>query len=385
MAEETPDKDLEELDKVPGLSKGSSKAKISYDQGAEIVINDQGLDKEQREVKTEIKPKITRPRVKVDNSKEAKAERLKKLIQKLRDIAIRVPLIVYGANIADGSKIELSTFHKLIDDASWKEFMPNGVTKKLFVKFSKYFDADVFSSASEKIRLSAKNADELPCAERICAIAKIFSSFRNPTKETVLTPWRVINLHYSMVFGGYSFFKDDECLEEIDLESDSPIKREVQDYAIQDVYNKDAKILDINSKTGLYSLFAAYTLCEEQKNDYDGPFEELWKKVLSENVFSVCRTKMAASVTMRTLRGFKDYDLNVFTYENIISDMKSKIVKAKNIIEDPKNWNRGKMRPFKEKMKFTTIIGNPPYQEVVKDNNLQSPVYYLFIDLVREM
>jgi hypothetical protein len=94
---------------------------------------------------------------------------------------------------------------------------------------------------------------------------------------------------------------------------------------------------------------------------------------------------MAASVTMRTLRGFKYYDLNVFTYENIISDMKAKIVKAKNIIEDPKSWGRGKMRPFKEKMKFTTIIGNPPYQEVVKDNNLQSPVYYLFIDLVREM
>ena len=35
-------------------------------------------------------------------------------------------------------------------------------------------------------------------------IAEIFSHFRNPDKETVLTPWRVVNLHLSNMVGGYS-------------------------------------------------------------------------------------------------------------------------------------------------------------------------------------
>ena len=39
-------------------------------------------------------------------------------------------------------------------------------------------------------------------------IAEIFSHFRNPDKETVLTPWRVMNLHLSSMVGGYCFLNE---------------------------------------------------------------------------------------------------------------------------------------------------------------------------------
>jgi hypothetical protein len=42
--------------------------------------------------------------------------------------------------------------------------------------------------------------------ERIKQIAEIFSYFHIPDKETVLTPWRVVNMHMSDTIGGYCFY-----------------------------------------------------------------------------------------------------------------------------------------------------------------------------------
>lgn len=51
--------------------------------------------------------------------------------------------------------------------------------------------------------------DELSC---------LFKYFKNPDKETVLTPWRVVNMHMSDCLGGWDFFgeshADDDILEE---------------------------------------------------------------------------------------------------------------------------------------------------------------------------
>ena len=44
----------------------------------------------------------------------------------------------------------------------------------------------------------------------------IISNFKNPDKETVLTPWRVVNMHLSDCLGGYNFWnkKCDSMLDE---------------------------------------------------------------------------------------------------------------------------------------------------------------------------
>ena len=87
--------------------------------------------------------------------------------------------------------------------------MPKGVTKESFQKFIKYYDKDIFIAAGRKIRNIAKLADELEPTERIKHITELFTHFRNPDKETVLTPWRVVNLHMGKTLGGYCFYNRD--------------------------------------------------------------------------------------------------------------------------------------------------------------------------------
>ena len=88
-------------------------------------------------------------------------------------------------------------------------------------------------------------------------IAEIFSHFRNPDKETVLTPWRVVNLHLSNMVGGYCFlneqFDSQEVLEEPRLADQGQVTEDI-------FLNPEARILEMNSKSGLYPLYMAYSL-----------------------------------------------------------------------------------------------------------------------------
>ena len=62
--------------------------------------------------------------------------------------------------------IDIHTFVNKVDDESWKEFMPAGVTKDLFNKFIKYYDADVFIEAGHIIRQKIKAYDGLDPEDR---------------------------------------------------------------------------------------------------------------------------------------------------------------------------------------------------------------------------
>ena len=62
----------------------------------------------------------------------------------LRGISIRMPLLIYGADVSDEKKeLTLDNFTELVDPQSWEEFMPKGVTKN-FSTFKKYYEPDVF-------------------------------------------------------------------------------------------------------------------------------------------------------------------------------------------------------------------------------------------------
>ena len=118
-----------------------------------------------------------------------------------------MPLLICGAELDnEDEEITIENFTEKIDPRSWEEFMPKGVSKQKFNAFKKYYDPDIFRSAGKRIRAMAKAADRLSVEERIGRITDIFSTFRNPDKETVLTPWRVVNMHLGDCLGGYSFF-----------------------------------------------------------------------------------------------------------------------------------------------------------------------------------
>lgn len=261
--------------------------------------------------------------------------------------------------------------------------MPRGVTKQLFNSFKKYYDPDIFRAAGKRIRAMAKAADDEDIEERIALIASIFKSFRKPDKETVLTPWRVVNMHLSESLGGYTFW--DEDFSEIISEPRWVDQGEVT----AEVFTPASQILEINSKSGLYPLYMAYSIYRVRRNAVNGPGSDqkfshdeqysLWEKVLVDNIFVICKTPMAKSITKRTLLGFRNAKINAHCFEDLINTLKDKPRQFIERITRRSFWKKGD-----GPMKFDAVVGNPPYQVTANgEANGSDPIYHLFIDAGR--
>ena len=119
-----------------------------------------------------------------------------------------------------------------------------------------------------RFRTIAKLADDYEPTERIKKIAQLFSTFRNSDKETILTPWRVVNMHMSDTIGGYDFY-DEEHKQEIE------VPRFVNQKDVTDkIFTDDGKVLEINSKIGLYPLYVAYTFYRQKLGNKELTLEE---------------------------------------------------------------------------------------------------------------
>ena len=335
---------LDDFDNLKKIIGSSDAQKISGD----IVVNNQGLTGETR--KKISKQERSPEQKELDRRRRQRTNAIKIL----RGISIRMPLLIYGADVPFDKNISIEEFADLIDDASWAEFMPNGVTKDFFGNFIKYYDKDIFIAAGKKIRLLAKDADQLPPNERVKKIAELFATFKNPDKETVLTPWRVVNLHIDSAFDE-KFFSPDT----------------------------DKKILDINAKTGLYPLRLAQKFYRTRLKDFDekdftlDALQRFWDKIVAEKIFVICKTPMAQKITRRTLLGFRQGNVNAKFFDDLINTLKTKPDIFINQILTENFWGKGC-----DKMFFDAVVGNPPYQtSVAGDNkNFAAPVYNLFLE-----
>ena len=370
---------FEDLRKIVGSTKQTKMVDTVY-------VNQNDFDDEEHEKgKVDSKPKRELSEEERAAREEMKRRREEKrnAILILRAISIRMPLLIYGADVPIEKVISISEFPNLVDDESWVEFMPQGVTKAIFKKFVEYYDADVFAEAGTQIRKLAKSADKLPPTRRVQQIAKIFSYFKNPDKETVLTPWRVVNMHLADTVGGWCFYDDNF---EKPLE-DAP-RHVSHDGVTQNVFGKpDSKILEINSKSGLYPLYVAYSLYRrklgEVSEDAVKPTElaKLWREVVARSLFVLCKTEMAATITKRTLVGYDEKaTVNTQYFKNLVEVLKTNPKKFYNKVCGGNAWNN---KEFEMKMlKFDAVVGNPPYQiETAKkesETNGQAPRTSIF-------
>lgn len=369
------EKDKEFIKHLSAIVKASNQSKAPSD----IPINDLGFDNEEHE-KDDTQPNSNSQTQTSEENKKKIEERKRRrtLISNLRAISIRIPLLVYGADIPFEQDINIDNLTDIVDDVSWEEFMPKGLTKEDFKRCKKFYDETIFVGAGRAIRNRIKDAEKLPVMERVKEIAEILGTFRNPDKETVLTPWRVVNMHLGNCLGGFNFFDEDfkhtletpRCIDHGKISEES-------------VWNTDARILEVNSKTGLYPLYMAYSIftARRQKKP-EVSDEQHWADTLKDNIFVLCKTPMAVSITRRTLAGFKNLQVNAKYRKDLVKDAQEESSREKLAREIQSGKNFWKINEDKD-MKFDAIVGNPPYQEA-KGTNIV-PIFNHFMTLAKEI
>lgn len=366
--------DIEKFEDLKGLI-GKT---ISSKPVNNITINAQGLTNEEYEELGKLEKRKKSARSMEEQKRWEELNKVRKLrndaISILRGISVRMPLLLYGADFSYDEEISLDKFIDKIDLPSWTEFMPKGVTKEKFREFQKYYDEDVFIAAGRRIRTIVKEADVLDPTERVKRLSLLFATFKNPDKETVLTPWRVVNYHLSDCLGGWDFWDENhkDMLEAPRFVSHGEIT--------ENIFSKtNVRLLEINSKTGLYPLYLCYSLfkerCKKYKNNQLTKEKqiEIWNCVVENNVFVLCKTKMAKTITQRTLCGYSKAKVNAHAYENLVNSLKNKPQALVEKISRKHYWKKGE-----GSMKFDAIVGNPPYMSQLGGIASQ-PIYQYFV------
>jgi hypothetical protein len=188
-------------------------------------------------------------------------------------------------------------------------------------------------------------------------------------------------LHLGDCLGGYIFLDDKR-----EKTISQPYYMKI-DEVTENVFSIHSRVLEINSKSGFYPLYVAYSIYRNRVKDKYPDQEsntltiaqqlELWDKTLAENLFVICKTPMAKSITKRTLSGFRNAKVNTRYFEDLINQITHK---QQNFLDKVKQGKTYWKANNTDDMKFNAIVGNPPYQETTEGTS-DKPIYHFFMDI----
>ena len=155
------------------------------------------------------------------------------------------------------------------------------------------------------------------------------------------------------------------------------------------------KILEINSKTGLYPLYVTYSLYRRRLEEYVkaecidinavSVQEEqvVWDDIVADNIYVICNTPMAVGITKRTLFGFRQVEKKANIKNEQLVD--KAINDPQTLINEMKSEGFWKGTRSNNMIEFNAVVGNPPYMESTNVNNRQNPIYHHFYDLAESL
>ena len=346
------------LESVNEALKGT---KTSNSNNGKVTVNDGGTNpKDGKKRNKNISP------IKSTNT-NAERKKLRDRYQVILDtLSVRLPMMVFG-EVESLEHFDMETFVDGIENVSWEVFMPKGITKNLFKSLLHLYNTDAILASFNDILLRTHEADTLPIAERAMRIADLLATFHFPDKETVLTPWRVVNMHMTNTLGGYDFY-DEQHVNQL-TEPRFVSQGEITDSIFAD---PGAHVLEINAKSGVYPLWLAYTFYRYREEEFkrthgappnNGEQEQIWQIILRDNIFVLCMSPMAVKITERALSGYHNYQVNCKHQQGLLEILKNED-KQNNFVKRVKKysyWGNKNMRP--DKFEFKAVVGNPPYQE----------------------
>lgn len=360
-------------------------------------------------------------------AKDADSKNRRAIIAVLNSVSVRIPLMVFAAPPA--TKVTVDNLTDLIDEKSWDEFMPKGFTKSgessSWESVKEFYDKTIFEGACEEIQDRVRLMDDMCVLDRVAAVANLFSTFRNPDKETILTPWSVVNRQYADTLGGLRMVDNAGrwFTEDASGKVESNTWEDIQDNELtlapqwisvdedlKNFWNNDyTTILDLNSKTALYPLYGAVSLWFRLREQYLAAAgevsreteDEIWTEVVENQIFVNCRVPYSKSIAQRVLAGYGSSKINGSVVD--VLDIRRKLIDEKVKKEDqksvwkwlfnPKNLDTATERANEvltsenlteiiakaqaaEVDGFRAIVSNPPYQISNEGNSHQVYPYF---------
>lgn len=333
---------------------------LEYNEDGNLILNESNLGKKKYEEIVENNPDLPTDRPLVlddlppsdikteleEQVKDEEKEQENEFHDHLRYFARSIPMILMAYGKVD---TKLENFEKYIDSSTFQELV--GITKEQFQDLrDKYelFNEDVFNaSITEFLNRKTELADYYQNDNN----SDIFDYIPPQQTNQIYTPKFVVKMMVD------------------NLEKYNP--------AI--FKSKDNKFLDPYVKSGLFITEIVKRLYKNLERIIPDKNQRL-EHILTKQVYGFSPSKILNLISSETIFGFMhgrpefkkvkyQVEKNFVWFEN--EDIL--VPKDKNALNDKIKEKWG------ENMKFTAIVGNPPYQVETKDTS-DNPIYHFFMD-----